>query len=110
MNRWEHLAQVPEDIRQTMSKAFVLWEKQDTSIEGVVDGMIQAPHVTLMTCRALRSAANAFRIPNLCTTVKTAHPELSWRDVFKAVGLFTGIHDHHVQRLYYARAKMLNCA
>ena len=105
MNRWEHLTQVPEDVRLTMSTAFLTWEKQDLGNKAVVDGMIRAPHVTQRVCETLRSSANSIRVPELCRMVKAAHPSRSWRDVFQAVALFVGIHHKNIQKLFYLERK-----
>jgi len=103
MNSWEHVMDVPVDVRRTMANAFVPWEKQDLGIEAMVDGMLQAPYVTRATIQTLQETANSIRVPELCRMVKKAHPGLSWRDAFKAVALFCGLHHKHVQKLYYPR-------
>lgn len=101
MNTWEYLPDVPAEIRATMAAAFVAWEKQDLGVEAMVEGMIQCPAVTRATVQTLQSTANAVRVPELVRVVKRNHPGLSWRDAFKAAGLFCGLHHKHVQKLFY---------
>lgn len=98
---WDQLADVPTEIRTTMASAFNGWEKQDLSVESVVDAMIQSPDVTRATVRTLQASANRVRIPDLVRIVKTAHPRLSWRSTFRAVALFCGLHHKNVQKIYY---------
>lgn len=105
MNHWEHLTQVPEDVRKTMSTAFIPWEKQDLGIESMIDLAIHAPKVTEIACRIVRSSANSIRVPELVVIVSTAHPAISKRSVFRAVSLFVGLCERHVQRLYYSEKK-----
>jgi hypothetical protein len=105
MNTWAHLSQVPEGIRTTMIAAFAPWDRQDLGIDGMVDAMLQCPAVTQATGRALRSSANAVRVPALVRIVAGAHPELSKRDAFQAVALFCGLYTRHVQRLYYTAGR-----
>ena len=101
--RWEHLTQVPDPIRATMSQAFAQWARQDLGVEHLLDLTLQNEHITRQVLAALVASANAVRVPELCQVVHAAHPEISWRQVFRAVGLFCGLHDRHVQRLHYAR-------
>ena len=105
MNSWVHLTQIPEPIRETMTRAFVPWDRQDLGIEAMVDGMLQAPAVTAATTRAMRASANAIRVPQLVRIVAEAHPDLSIRDVFTAAGLYLGLYPRSVARLYYAERK-----
>jgi hypothetical protein len=100
---WDHISEVPVEVRQTMSKTFVKWEKQDLGVETLVDSMFMDEVVTRYTCRAQRVYANRLRVPLLCIAVKSAHQSLSIRSVFKAVGLFVGICPRHIARLYYGR-------
>jgi hypothetical protein len=102
MNRWECLNDVPEDVKSTMTAAFIPWEKQDLVIENMIDVVLNQAKATELGCRCLRSSANAIRIPELCRIVCSAHSGLSKRNVFKAIGLFTGIHYKNVQKYYYA--------
>ena len=101
MSPWEHLTEVPTDVRHTMTVAFIPWEKQDLVIENTIDLAINTKKVTEMACRTVRSSANSVRIPELCRIVYLAHPKLSKRNIFRAIGLFTGIHYKNVQKYYY---------
>ena len=103
---WVHLCQLPEEVRQTMSQAFTRWAEQDLGIEVALDLMLRDRMASHVLRQALQRATNATRIPELCRVVKAAHPGLSWRSVFTAVGLFSGLHLKHVQRLYYAERRV----
>jgi len=105
MNQWTCLAEIPAEIRQTMAVTFIAWEKQDLGIESVLDLMIQNPRITHQVCQTVQTSFNAVRVPELCRVVHTAHSQQSWRDVFCAVALFTGMHCKHVQRLYYTERR-----
>jgi len=96
-----HLTEVPDDVRNTMSLAFISWEKQDLGIETVIDAMTHSQYVTQQTCKTLRSTANSIRVPALCRIVKAAHPARSMRTIFEDVALFLGLYEKSVQRLYY---------
>ena len=103
MNHWEHLNQIPEPVRLTMSTAFATWERQDLGIETMVDLVLRDQAALNNARSALQHVSNRVRIPELCRVVHTAHPEWSWRDTFQAVALFTGLHSRHVARLFYGR-------
>ena len=105
MTTWEHLSEVPPEVITTMKKVSAQWEKQDLGIEAVVDMAIQAPNVTKMVGRIVRYSANSVRIPALVQVLIMAHPNLSKRNVFIAIAIFTGLHRKHVQRLHYNERK-----
>lgn len=100
MSAWEHLSEVPDEVRATMARAFTPWDKQDLGVESHLEALY-SQGATEVTCRTLRSAANRSRVPVLVATVAKGHPELSRRAVFCAVGLFLGLSEKHVQDLVY---------
>jgi hypothetical protein len=103
MARWEHLTEVPEPLKTTMSTEFIRWEKQDLGIETIIEGMFNAGCVTKAVCRTVNSATNPIRLPELCRIVKAAHPTESIRNIFIAIALFTGLSESYVRDLYYRR-------
>lgn len=99
---WAHLSDVPQPIRDTISNAFVPFDKRDLAVESAINAMVDHPVATTHACRALQGALNPVRVPALCQAVHDTHG-LSWRASFRAVGLFLGLSETHVRDLFYRR-------
>lgn len=97
---WDTLADVPEEIRATMTEAFDDWEKTDRSVKTLLDLIAPDKGFNQSQVQKRQSNANRFRIPELVRLVRVKHG-LSLRSAFLAVGFFVGIHEKNVQKIYY---------
>jgi hypothetical protein len=86
----EHLTQLPEDVRTTLSKVEAQFAADDRRLEAAI-------------LAAARDSRLAARVPTLCDAVLAQHPLLSKRYIFRAVALSTGLHERHIARLFYRR-------
>jgi hypothetical protein len=84
----EHLTQLPEDVRAVLQRLECQFHEEDRRLEQAI----------LATVRQSRLAA---RVPALCETLAERCPAMSRRSIFRAVALFTGLHERHVARLFY---------
>ena len=101
--RWEHLSEVPDPIRVSMGEIFSPWVQRDLHIENTLGLILDDSHTREQVYRVLESSSNRGRIPALCRQLSNRHPEISRRQIFRAVALFLGLHEKSVQRAFYTR-------
>ena len=101
---WLGLSDVPPEIRETMSRLWVQWDRQDLALDSTLSLIHSNPTDAQQVGTVSRAIANRSRIPAFCEALHRAHG-LSWRATWHAIGHFLGLHPSHVQRLYYRGEK-----
>ena len=99
--RWDHLSEIPKPIRESLGEIFSRWDKRDLQVDSALELLVDDDHARQQACQVLRSASNRARIPAFCGELSKRHPDLSKRQVFRAVGHFLGLHPKWIQRVFY---------
>lgn len=102
---WEHVVQVPEEIRHTMGRIWAKWDVDDLKVEGALELLIRNDEVRDVTCQAMRTSATLVRVPEFVNEILKAHAGLKRIQAFCAVSLFLGVSKFHVRNLYYGLYK-----
>lgn len=87
---WSHISHLPEDVRAALGTAEQPFREEDAALE-------QA------TVRVLRQERLRTRVPVLVQAL--LNRGIGSRQACLAVALHTGLHEKHVQRLYYERRR-----